>query len=156
MYQRMGLRTMRASEMAFYFQNAGAWFVNLGQDEPIGKRIQARILDLFNGYAYLMLSSSGLKQGAGISWTFKKEYLNGKVKLELGAALEEAMQVSWGPARQNPVSRPQAAGHVSLSGYARVKAFCFKLGFGASATLSAEAPKPFSVNRPEKTLQVLQ
>ncbi|MFN8395585.1 MAG: hypothetical protein U0176_13175, partial [Bacteroidia bacterium] len=131
--------------MAFYFQNAGAWFVNLGQDEPIGKRIQARILDLFNGYAYLMLSSTGLRQGAGISWEFKKEYLNGKVKLELGAALEEAMQVSWGPARQNPVSRPQAAGHVSLSGYARVKAFCFKLGFGASATLSAEAPKPFSV-----------
>ncbi len=139
------LRLEGAVEMAFFFQNAGAWFVNFGKDEPINKRIQARILDLFNGYAYLMLSGSGMKQGAGVSWEFKKDYANGTVKLELGAALEEAMQLSWGPPPQNPAGRQQSAGHVSLSGYARVKVFCFKLGFGASATLSAEAPKPFSV-----------
>ncbi|MBX9850699.1 MAG: hypothetical protein K2X86_02965, partial [Cytophagaceae bacterium] len=55
-------------ELGFFFKNASAWYVNVGRDLPEEKRVQARILTLFNAYAYLMLSSSGIRAGAGAKW----------------------------------------------------------------------------------------
>jgi hypothetical protein len=123
-------------EMGFFFGNAAAWYINVGRDQPDNMRVQARILNLFNGYAFLMLSSAGIKAGAGVSWEFSKKY--GPVKVELGAYLDIGGKISFKPV--------QVGGFVSLGGYARLRVFGFKFGFEVSASLAAEAPRPFIVS----------
>lgn len=138
------LRLDALLELGFFFQNSSAWYVNFGRDTPENKRVQARILDLFNGYSYLMLSSTGIKAGAGVSWEFEKKF--GPVALELGASMDVGGQISWGPPRQPaPRPKPQIGGFIMLAGYARIRVFRFGLGFSVSASLAAEAPKPFIV-----------
>ena len=41
-------------EMGFFFGDAAAWYVNIGRETPEDRRIQARLLQLFNSYFYLM------------------------------------------------------------------------------------------------------
>jgi hypothetical protein len=123
-------------EMGFFFGNASAWYINVGRDQPDNMRVEARILNLFNGYAFLMLSNSGIKAGAGVSWEFSKKY--GPVKVELGAYLDIGGKISFKPV--------QVGGFVSLGGYARLRVFGFKFGFEVSASLAAEAPQPFIVS----------
>lgn len=123
-------------EMGFFFGNAAAWYVNVGRDQPENMRVSARILSLFDGYAFLMLSSSGIKAGAGVNWEFNKKY--GPVKVELGAYLDIAGRLSFKPL--------QVGGSISMGGYARLRVFGFKFGFEVSASLAAEAPKPFIVS----------
>lgn len=60
-------------EMGFFFGNSSAWYINLGKDEPEDRRVRARILTLFNAYFYLMLSSGGIRTGAGVSYELKKK-----------------------------------------------------------------------------------
>lgn len=129
------LKLQAVLEMGFFFGNASSWYINVGRDEPEEKRIRARIFNLFDGYAFLMLSSSGIKAGAGVSWEFKKKY--GPVSVELGAYLDVGGQISFKPV--------QIGGFISLGGYARLRVFGFKFGFEASASLAAEAPRPFIV-----------
>ena len=43
-------------EMGFFWGNSSAWYVNIGRDLPEDMRVQARIGELFDAYAYLMLS----------------------------------------------------------------------------------------------------
>lgn len=128
--------TLQATlEMAFFFNNASGWFINLGKDTPEDKRVRAKVLRLFDGFAFLMLSSSGIKAGAGVSWSTKRSF--GPVKIELGVFLELGGQVSF-----NPV---QMGGFIQLGGTAKVKVYRFTLSFEVAAGLSAEAPKPFII-----------
>ncbi len=124
-------------EMGFFFGNNSAWYVNVGRDLPAEKRVRARILNLFDSYFYLMLSSGGIKVGAGASWQFSKSFLNGKVGVEAGAYIDLAGRISFKP--------KQIGGSIQLGGYARLNVFKFQLGFSVSASLAAEAPKPFIV-----------
>ena len=61
-------------EMGYYFANSSAWYVNIGKDTPENRRIQARLLTVFDVYAYLMLSKSGIRAGAGASYNLKKKW----------------------------------------------------------------------------------
>lgn len=122
-------------EMGFFFGNNSAWYINVGRDLPADKRVQARILTLFNAYFYLMLSSGGIKVGAGASWAFSKSF--GPVGIEAGAYIDLAGRISIKP--------KQVGGSIQLGGYAQIKVFKFKLGMSIAASLAAEAPKPFIV-----------
>ena len=128
-----------SAELGFFFKDASAWYVNLGRDTPEEKRIQATLLSLFKGYAFLMLSADGIVTGAGASWDFSKKY--GPAEVSLGAYLDTGGEISFKPI--------QVGAFISLGGYAYVGLFKFKLGFTVSATLAAEAPRPFiEPNRP--------
>ena len=124
-----------SAELGFFFKDASAWDVNLGRDTPEEKRIQATLLSLFKGYAFLMLSADGIVTGAGASWDFSKKY--GPAEVSLGAYLDTGGEISFKPIQVGAV--------ISLGGYAYVGLFKFKLGFTVSATLAAEAPRPFIV-----------
>ncbi|MEO5644738.1 MAG: hypothetical protein ABIQ40_04140 [Bacteroidia bacterium] len=82
-------------EMGFFFGNSSAWYINVGRDLPTEKRIQARILNLFNAYFYLMMSSGGIRAGAGASWAFSKSF--GPVGIEAGAYIDLAGKISFKP-----------------------------------------------------------
>ena len=123
------------AEAAFYFSNAGAWHLYIGKDNPESKRIRARILTLFNAYAYFMLDKQGIRTGAGANWSFKKKL--GPVKISAGAYLDTAGKISTHPI--------QLGGSIALGGEASLKVFGFGLGIGLGAYLSAEAPKPFII-----------
>lgn len=129
-------------EMGFFFGNSSAWYINVGKDLPVERRIQARIATLFNAYAYLMLSSSGLRTGAGASWEFKKGF--GPVGVELGAYIDVAGRINFFN-EPSGARHVQLGGSIQMGGYARIKVFKFKFGFTIAASLAAEAPKQFIV-----------
>lgn len=122
-------------EMGFFFKNANAWYINLGRDQPEEKRVSARVLSLFDAHAYLMLSASGFKTGAGASWDFNKKY--GPVSVGLGAYLNTGAELSFKPF--------QLGGFIELGGYAYLRVFGFGFNFDFTAGLAGEAPKQFIV-----------
>ncbi|QEM10598.1 hypothetical protein [Mucilaginibacter rubeus] len=122
-------------DMAFFFNNASGWYINVGKDSPDSARVQAEILTLFQGYAYLMLSSQGVKAGAGAKFDFNKSF--GPVGLGFGASLNIGGFVSFKPV--------QVGGFIQVAGYAYFKVWKFKFGIAVSATLSVEAPHPFNI-----------
>jgi hypothetical protein len=122
-------------EMAFYFNNASGWYINFGKDSPESERMQARILSLFNGYAYLMLSAKGIKAGAGASWKFNRSY--GPVGIGVGAYLNKGGYMSFKPV--------QMGGFIDFGGYAFVKAFGFKFNLSIGAMLAVDAFAPFVI-----------
>lgn len=130
------LKVNGAIELGFFFQNASAWYVNVGRDLPESKRIQGRILDIFNVYAYLMLSGSGIKAGAGASYKFDKTFL-GVVHVHLEAQIDVGGFVNFRP--------QQIGGFVFIGGALDISVFGIGFYFGASAYLGAEAPKPFLI-----------
>lgn len=130
------LRLNGLFELGFFYGNATAWYINIGRDLPEEKRIQGKLFTLFKLYAYLMLSSSGIRAGAGASWKFKKRY--GPVKLELRAYADSAGRISFDP--------KQIGGYVALGGSIKIKVFGFKFGFSLDISLSGEAPQPFIVS----------
>lgn len=122
-------------EMGFYFNDASAWYVNVGRDLPESKRVTARLFTLFNAWSYLMLSARGIRAGAGVTWDFRKGF--GPVQVDAHAYLDTQGRISFKP--------KQIGAAILLGGSAAVKVFKFKLGFSISAGLAAEAPKPFIV-----------
>lgn len=122
-------------EMGFYFNDSSAWYINAGRDQPVSKRISARLFTLFNAWSYLMLSAKGIKAGAGVSWDFNKRY--GPIQVEAHAYLDTHGQISFKP--------KQIGAAILLGGSAAVRIFKFKLGLSIAAGLAAEAPKPFIV-----------
>jgi hypothetical protein len=122
-------------EMGFYFHDSSAWYINVGRDLPASKRVTARLFTLFNAWSYLMLSSSGIKAGAGVTWDFDKGF--GPVHVEAHAYLDTHGHISFKP--------KQIGGAILLGGSASVRVFKFKLGFSVAAALAAEAPHPFIV-----------
>jgi len=122
-------------ELGFFFGNASAWYLNIGRDLPEEKRVKGRLFTLFNLYSYLMLSSSGIRTGAGASWKIKKKF--GPVKAELSAYADSAGKISFHP--------KQIGGYVALGGSLKIKVFKFKFGFSIAVALAGEAPNPFIV-----------
>lgn len=122
-------------EVAFFFTNSTAWYVNIGRDLPEEKRVTARLLTLFDAYFYFMLSQTGIRTGSG--WSFELDKKFGPVGVEAGLYFDLAGKLSFKPV--------QIGGSVAMGGYFRLVVFGFKFGLSASATLSAEAPKPFMI-----------
>jgi hypothetical protein len=122
-------------EMGFYFNDSSAWYINVGRDLPVSKRVTARLFTLFNAWSYLMLSASGIKAGAGVTWDFNKGF--GPIHVEAHAYLDTQGHISFKP--------KQIGAAILLGGSASVRVFKFKLGFSVSACLAAEAPEPFIV-----------
>ena len=122
-------------DMAFFFNNASGWYIDLGRDQPTSARIQAKVLTLFKGYAYLMISSQGFKVGAGASYSFNHSI--GPVGVNLNAALDMSAFVSFKPV--------QVGGAISVSGEAYLKFFWLKVGVGLGVALAVEAPHPFNI-----------
>jgi hypothetical protein len=122
-------------EMGFFFGNSSAWYLNIGKDLPESRRVNARILELFDAYFYFMLSSSGIRAGAGAKFEFNKKF--GPLRAELGAYLDVAGKIAFKP--------KQYGASIQLGG--KVGLYIFKFGFAISvdAGLAAEAPKPFIV-----------
>jgi hypothetical protein len=122
-------------EMGFYFNDSSAWYINAGRDLPESKRVTARLFTLFNAWSYLMLSGSGIRAGAGVTWDFDKGF--GPVHIGAHAFLDTQGHISFKP--------EQIGAAILLGGSASVRVFKFKLGFSISAGLAAEAPEPFIV-----------
>jgi len=123
-------------DMAFFFNNASGWYLNIGKDNPESERIQAKILTLFKGHAYLMISSQGIKVGAGASFDFNKSF--GPVGVGFGAYLNLGGFISFKPI--------QIGGFIQAGGYAYIKVWKFKLGLAVDLTLAVEAPNPFNIS----------
>ena len=119
-------------EAAFFFRNASAWYVNFGTR---AKPAHADILGLFNGYAYLMLSASGIETGAGVSFDFNKRY--GPIAIDAHAYLDFWAYIAF--------ERFQAGGGIAMGGYLDVKCCGFGFNISLAAGLSVEAPKPLYV-----------
>jgi hypothetical protein len=122
-------------QLGFFFGNASAWYVNIGQELPENKRLQARLFTLFNAYAYLMVSSRGIKAGAGAKFDMQKRF--GPVRVGLYAFIDTKGFISFRPI--------QIGGAIQLGGGVYLKVFGFGFEFRVAAGLSAEAPKPFII-----------
>lgn len=134
-------------EMGFFFGNSSAWYVNIGKDLPESRRVNARILELFDAYFYLMLSSSGIRAGAGAKFEFDKKF--GPLRAELRAYIDVAGKIAFQP--------KQYGASIQLGG--KVGLYIFKFGFAisADAALAGEAPQPFIVTGSLKVcIQILK
>ncbi len=121
-------------ELAFYFGRTSGWHIYIGQDEP-GKRIRGTLLQLANCWAYFMMSSQGIKAGAGLDWNFKVDC--GIVVVGLGAALEVAGFVSFKPV--------QLGGRILVSGFVELRVLGIGFRLDVKSSLEAEAPNPFII-----------
>lgn len=119
-------------EAAYFWRNSSAWYVHFGTK---AKPMTARILDMLDGYAYLMLSASGIEAGAGVHFEFSKSY--GPVAVDAYAYLDTWAYLSF--------ERSQAGGGIALGGHVDVT--FMKVGFYISldAGLTVEAPTPYRV-----------
>lgn len=122
-------------ETAYFFDNPSAWYLNMGRDLPVEKRISARILDIFNGFAYIMVSSKGIKAGGGSTYTKKKNF--GPVKAKLKSYLEAMGFVSFRPL--------QLGGSIAVYAGIDVRVFGIGMNFGLGAGLAAEGPRPYII-----------
>lgn len=123
------------AELAFFFNNASGWYINIGQDTPDTARIQARVLSLFDMYAYLMISAKGIKMGAGARYEFSKKY--GPVQISAHAFIDLAARVGFKPS--------MLGGSIALGGGVKASLFGISLSFDVFAMLAAETWKPFIV-----------
>lgn len=122
-------------DMAFYFNNASGWYINVGKDKPETERVSAKVLTLFKAHAYLMLSMQGIKAGAGARFDFRKRFLG--VSVGFGAYLNLGGFISFKPV--------QIGGFIAVGAYVYFKIWKFKLGFDINAMLAVEAPNPFNI-----------
>lgn len=122
-------------ELAFFFNNASGWYINLGKDQPESARVRSRILSLFEGYSYMMLSAKGYKIGAGAKFDFKKKF--GPVSVGLGAYIDLSGSISFKPI--------QFGARAQFGGYAYLKVFFVKFGLSVDVILGIDAPNPFRI-----------
>ncbi|MEM7040557.1 MAG: hypothetical protein AAF570_26575, partial [Bacteroidota bacterium] len=121
-------------ELAYFFGNPSAWFVNFGTEaEPI----TARIAQMFDAYAFLMLSSSGIRAGAGADYEFNKSYLGGKLRADVDVYFKMGGEVSF--------ERPQFSAYWMLGGTVDARVFFYNFYFSLDTSLSAQIPKPFII-----------
>jgi hypothetical protein len=120
-------------EMGFYFDDSSAWYIDIG---TVDKPVNARLFTILNAYAYLSLSASGIKAGAGTTWDFDKSF--GPVHIGAHAYLATQGHISFKP--------KQIGAGIALGGAAYVSVFKFKFGMSVAAALAAEAPHPFIVS----------
>jgi len=123
------------TEIAFFWHDSSAWYINVGRDQPVDRRIHARIFDLFDVYAYFMLSAQGIRAGAGAS--LEKNYKVGPIKARLYAYMDTAGRLAFKPV--------QIGGSIDIGGGVDIKVCGKGFSLTAHAGLAAEAPKPFIV-----------
>ncbi len=125
-----------ALELGFFFGNSTGWYMNIGRDLPENKRVQAKILRIIDrAYFYLMLSSSGIRTGAGAGLGIDKRF--GPAHVKLRAYLDLAGRIS---------SRPMQIGGAIQAGIeGKISLFGVGIGIGAHFALSVDAPKPFII-----------
>lgn len=124
------------AQMAYFWKNAKAWYVNIGKDDPESERIKAKIIGLYDAYAYLMLSASGIKMGAGTKWEFNKGI--GPVSIRAKAFMDMYGRINFKPT--------VLGGGFSIGGNAMVSLIKFKAGIDILAFLQAEVPRPYQVH----------
>lgn len=122
-------------EMGFFWGNAAGWYINIGKDQPTDRRISVRLLKIVNAYFYMMLSSQGIRAGAGASYELNKRF--GPLKAELSAYLDVAGKISFKP--------KQIGGSIAIGGAVGLSIFGFGFRISVAASLAAEAPKPFNI-----------
>lgn len=122
-------------ELAYFFEDSSAWYINIGRDEPEDMRVTARIFDWFDAYFFLMINSSGISAGAGASFELNEKF--GPLRAELRAYLDTRGQLSYHPV--------QIGGSIVMGGSIKLSAFGFTLGVSAEASLTATAPKPYTI-----------
>lgn len=118
---------------AFFFRNSSAWYLNFGTEQNPNT---ARILSLFDAYAYVMLSASGIRAGAGVTYGFSKRYA-GIVRASVGVYIKVGGYVSF--------ERPQIGGYAMLGGHVDVELLGFGFYIGIDTSLSVEVPDPFYI-----------
>jgi hypothetical protein len=122
-------------QMAYFFNDASAWYINVGRDFPEQERVKAQVLTLFESYAYLMISAQGIKFGAGSKFEFNKDYK--VVKMSANFYKNLFAKVSFRPT--------QLGGGIDMGGSAYFSVLKFKLGLSLAAYLGADAFKPFKI-----------
>ncbi|SDE67212.1 hypothetical protein SAMN05216464_108162 [Mucilaginibacter pineti] len=122
-------------DIAFFFNNASGWYVNLGKDQPDSARIQAKILSILQGYAYLMISSQGIRAGAGAGFSFRLGA--GPVSGGFEAHVNLGGQLSFRPF--------QVGGYIEMGGSAYLKVLFVKISLGLNVGLAVEAPNPLNI-----------
>ncbi|MCW3085910.1 MAG: hypothetical protein JWP12_3276 [Bacteroidetes bacterium] len=123
-------------EMAYFWHDSSAWYLNIGRDQPADRRVRARIFDLFDVYSYFMLSATGIRAGAGAS--LEKNYKVGPIKARLYAYMDTAARLAFKPI--------QIGGSIDIGGGVDIKVCGKGFSLTADASLAAEAPKPFIVS----------
>lgn len=121
--------------MKFPFNNASGWEVNIGtKEDPNTVSLVKKIFKL-EAFAYLMLSSQGMKTGAWVDFDFEKRYGPFRVKAEayIGMQAEISFQ------------KVQFGGEFSLKGGIDVDIWGFGFGLSLQAALGGTIAKPFRV-----------
>jgi hypothetical protein len=122
-------------ELGFFWGSSSSWYINVGRETPEDRRIQARLFDILNMYFYLMISSNGLRLGAGVKFEWAKKF--GPLSAELKAYIDTFGKISKRPR--------QIGGAIKLGGTVGIKVCGLGFSVSGSATLAAEAPKPHMV-----------
>lgn len=120
------------TELGFFFGNSTSWYFNIGRETPESRRIQARLFSVLNMYFYFMMSSAGIRAGAGVSFGLKKSF--GPLSAELQAYLDAKGRIAFRP--------KQIGGAIQMGGTVSLKVCGFGFSLSGGATLAAEAPKP--------------
>ncbi|HEX8517116.1 MAG TPA: hypothetical protein VF868_13045 [Bacteroidia bacterium] len=120
------------TELGFFFGDSSAWYFNIGRESPDSMRIQARVLNILNMYFYFMISNSGIRAGAGVSFELKKSF--GPLSAELRAYIDTKGRISFRP--------KEIGGAIQMGGTVSLKCCGFGFSVSGGATLAAEAPKP--------------
>ncbi|MCW3103853.1 MAG: hypothetical protein JWO09_2293 [Bacteroidetes bacterium] len=120
------------TELGFFFGDSAAWYFNIGRESPDSMRIQARVFDILNMYFYFMISNSGIRAGAGVSFELKKSF--GPLSAELKAYIDTKGKISFRP--------KQIGGAIQMGGTVALKCCGFGFSVSGGATLAAEAPRP--------------
>ncbi|OCX54250.1 hypothetical protein BEL04_08310 [Mucilaginibacter sp. PPCGB 2223] len=123
-------------DVGFSYTDSSAWYINLGRDTPDNARVSARLLTLFDGYAYLMLSSQGIKAGAGIQFSYRKTV--GPVGVYIEGHIDLGGHISFKPV--------QIGGYINAGGSAGALIFGKQIGLSAQLVLAVEVPSPFHIS----------
>jgi hypothetical protein len=116
------IKLSAGTEAYYEFANPTAWRINLGL-KPREQRIQARIFNMFDANAYLMLSARQVAMGCWVG--YDQTWKFGPLKVALSAWMESNVVVSFKPI--------QFCGDMALHGGVELSAF----GFGFSLTVDA-------------------
>ena len=124
-----------AAEGFFNFNDANAWRLNVGLKEPRERRLTARLFQLFEANAYVMLNAHELAMGAWIG--FKQKWQFGPLSVAIEAWIDGNARVSWKPAH--------FYGDLWLHGSVRLAVFGFGIGLTLDARIAADVFDPFHV-----------
>jgi hypothetical protein len=119
----------------FNFNDPNDWHLNVGLREPRDQRLTARLFNLFDASAYVMLNPQQLAMGAWVG--FEQNWTFGPLSVGLEAWIEGNARVSWKPAHFH--------GDLALHGSARLAVFGFGAGVTVDAMIAADVFDPLHI-----------